>query len=101
MALALNQEQLHDAMRFGSGRDSDPNSLGKYGMGLKLASLSHARRLTVNYTSHEGGKRAALDINGIEKGWECEVLKTDGAAMQLDARGEPSIWRPAHADRLG
>ena len=43
----MTPSELRNAMRFGSDTDFDPHSLGKFGMGLKLASFSHARRLTV------------------------------------------------------
>lgn len=81
----MDEGQLHNAMRFGSERDLDPSSLGKYGMGLKLASLSHARRLTVITRRATRVSARRWTINGIEQGWKCEVLTADGATTQLDA----------------
>jgi hypothetical protein len=38
---------VHEALRFGSRRDYESGDLGRYGLGLKTASLSQSRRLTV------------------------------------------------------
>ena len=38
---------ITEAMRFGSERDYEPDELGKFGLGLKTASLSQCRRFTV------------------------------------------------------
>src|SRR5712692_3370844 len=38
---------ITEAMRFGSERDYEVDDLGKFGLGLKTASLSQCRRLTV------------------------------------------------------
>ena len=39
--------RLNEAMRYGTERDYDEVDLGKFGLGLKTASLSQCRRLTV------------------------------------------------------
>lgn len=39
--------RLNEAMRYGTDRDYDEVDLGKFGLGLKTASLSQCRRLTV------------------------------------------------------
>ena len=39
--------QLDEAMRYGTHADYDDKSLGHFGLGLKTASLSQCRRLTV------------------------------------------------------
>ena len=77
--------ELDDAMRFGSRRVEDITSLGKYGMGLKLASLSHARALTTitRKTRRASGRR--WTIEGIENGWSCETLDTGSAKHHLKA----------------
>lgn len=46
----MSEPQLRDAMRLGSQNpllDRDPTDLGRFGLGLKTASLSQCRRLTV------------------------------------------------------
>lgn len=85
----MDAERLTNAMRFGSERDLEPKSLGKYGMGLKLASFSHARCLTVATRSRgvESGRQWTVD--GIERGWYCHVLGRAEAAAQLAAPWSP------------
>jgi hypothetical protein len=43
----MDADQLRNTMRFGSTGRVDHTSLGKFGLGLKLSSFSHARKLTV------------------------------------------------------
>ena len=43
----MDQDELKKAMAYGSPKRPDPKSLGKFGMGLKTASTSFCRRLTV------------------------------------------------------
>jgi hypothetical protein len=82
----MSSETLREAMRFGSEQEQAPDSLGKYGMGLKLASLSHAKCLTVitrNAPSSSHARR--WTIQTIEQGWECETINHADAALQLAA----------------
>ncbi|WP_461788670.1 ATP-binding protein [Pedobacter sp.] len=43
----MSEDELQKAMAYGSPKRPDPKSLGKFGMGLKTASTSFCRRLTV------------------------------------------------------
>lgn len=43
----MSDERVHEALRFGSRREYEHGELGRYGLGLKTASLSQARTLTV------------------------------------------------------
>ena len=43
----MSREELHEAMRFGAFQEYSSDDLGKYGLGLKTASLSQCRILTV------------------------------------------------------
>jgi signal transduction histidine kinase len=43
----MDSQVLREAMRFGSDISGELRRLGKFGLGLKLASLSQARSLTV------------------------------------------------------
>lgn len=97
----MAEETLRNAMRFGSDRVDDAESLGKFGMGLKLASFSHAKTLTV-LTRKNGvtiGRQWTLE--GIERGWECQLLESDEvekalswrwAGLDLDRNGTVVIW---------
>lgn len=44
----MDRDQLHEAMRFGAFQEYSTEDLGKYGLGLKTASLSQCRNLTVS-----------------------------------------------------
>src|SRR5258708_22088730 len=44
----MDRDGLHEAMRFGAFQEYAPDDLGKYGLGLKTASLSQCRTLTVS-----------------------------------------------------
>ncbi|WP_018295834.1 ATP-binding protein [Corynebacterium lubricantis] len=63
----MSSETLNEAMRFGSRRSYDIGELGRYGLGLKTASLSQCRRIEV-VTSRENEpiQARALDLNFIE-----------------------------------
>ena len=81
---------LLEAMRFGSRTEKSPHALGKYGIGLKAASLSQAKIVTV-LSKHKGryvGRRWTFE--NIGKGWICEVLKGKNVAAFL-ADGVPPI----------
>lgn len=76
----MSQEELFDAMKYGSERKRnkrDDNDLGRFGLGLKAASLSQCRRLTV--ASKKDGLISAyvwdLDVVKDKKDWfmvECD-----------------------------
>jgi len=44
----MDRDQLYEAMRFGAFQEYSAEDLGKYGLGLKTASLSQCRNLTVS-----------------------------------------------------
>ena len=72
----MNAPELANAMTFGSKEDLRETSLGKFGMGLKLASLSHCECFSV--ISKKGNRLNALkwDSRNIAAGWFCEKEET-------------------------
>lgn len=50
----MDKETLHEAMRFGAFQEYSSGDLGKYGLGLKTASLSQGRSLTVSSKARAG-----------------------------------------------
>lgn len=70
----MSSDELTEAMRFGSRSRKTGGQLGKYGIGLKSASLSQADRVTV--LSRQGrrmtGRRWTLE--NVKDNWTCEVL---------------------------
>ena len=70
---------ITEAMRFGSERDYEVDDLGKFGLGLKTASLSQCRRLTVASRSDRDQRRIEarrwdLDLVAKSNKWEIEIL---------------------------
>ena len=79
----MTAPSLKEAMKFGSKQKNDGRTLGKYGMGLKVASLGYATSLTVlsrrgNFT---GGRR--WTVAGIADDWNCEQLEPAGVVNEL------------------
>ncbi|MFO1400124.1 MAG: ATP-binding protein [Steroidobacteraceae bacterium] len=80
--------RIREALRFGSERDYDENdSLGKFGLGLKTASLSQSQRLTV--ASRSSAERCeiyayAWDLDHVQKTDRWEIVEIP----RLDQRRE-------------
>lgn len=65
--LGMGPELLNEALRFGSRRDYGTGDLGRYGLGLKTASLSQCRRIEVySKTTETEVEGRALDLDFIE-----------------------------------
>ena len=65
----MDAETITEAMRYGAGRDYADDDLGKFGLGLKTASMSQCRRLTVaSRTSKKVARMEAreLDLDYVE-----------------------------------
>lgn len=104
----MRSEQLQESLRFGSERDYDESDLGKFGLGLKTASLSQCLRLTV--ATRWNPNRADItaycwDVDHIEATNRWEVLPVKAADLPTQARlhlketpGTVVIWE--RLDRL-
>ncbi len=73
---------LQEALRYGSSREYSPDDLGKFGFGLKTASTSQCRRVTV--ASRCARQNAilevrCLDLGHIEETSRWEILVPDDA----------------------
>lgn len=72
----MTERALDEAMRYGSRRTYGSRELGKFGLGLKTASLSQCRCLTVATKSTSGGRirirRWDLDHVRERDAWELE-----------------------------
>lgn len=83
----MDEFELLTAMRYGSrfvGEERAESDLGRFGLGLKVASLSQCRRLTV-LSKREGGQMvgARWDLDHIadsQKKWPLQLL--DGADLR-------------------
>lgn len=80
----MDEETLLEAMRFGSRGRKSKNQLGKYGIGLKSASLSQADTVTVLSRQGKSFVGCRWTLENIKKNWVCQVLKTDGVRAAFD-----------------
>lgn len=74
--IGMTERKLEEAMRYGSARSYGAGDLGHFGLGLKTASLSQGRRLTVATRSRIGGpihiRRWDLDTIARTDSWQLE-----------------------------
>lgn len=92
--LGIAPETLASALSLGFGtRINDRSGLGRFGMGLKLATLSQARRCDI--WSRQAGSDAVfhtfLDLDQIQAGAQTELTAT-----QVD--GFPTDWQDLMSD---
>ena len=81
----MTSEELFNAMRYGSRRSDEergPFDLGRFGLGMKSASLSQCRKLTV--ISKKSGKVSAFswDLDIVEEKKEWLVAEYDAAQIE-------------------
>ena len=104
----MTSDELFAAMRHGSTSPKhprEPADLGRFGLGLKTASFSQCRRLTV-ISARKGIKSGAewdLDLIDREDDWIVRILEADEIADlpfsdRLPNNGTVVIWRTL--DRL-
>lgn len=97
----MTPAELREAMRYGSsGRDYGTDDLGKFGLGLKTASLSQCRRLSV--ASRHNPDRADIagyswDLEHIERTDRWEILPVDGTKHLIkhplkESTGTVVLW---------
>lgn len=104
----MKPDQLREAMRFGAERDYGAEDLGKFGLGLKTASLSQCEHLSV--ASRWNADRADIagyswDLDHIAKTNKWEIIPLGrmdlGAAVRDPLKDRPGtvvMWR--RLDRL-
>jgi hypothetical protein len=82
----MREETLRRAMQFGSTLKHRQSDLGKYGIGLKSASLSQCEQFAVVTRSggEVSGRRWAA--TSFSHGWLCEKLDRPGCARLLEGR---------------
>lgn len=92
---------LKEAMRIGSRTEPARHHLGKYGLGLKLATFSHAKSLTVHTRNNNCLHGRRLTIDGIKTGGLCDrlaeheskrVLSTDWGPVPITSQGTVVVW---------
>ena len=85
----MDEEGIQNAMRFGSLEAADVGTLGKFGMGLKLASLSHAQTLNVYSNTGADFSSRRWTLEGIRKGWMCERIRASVTRELLTRKWGP------------
>lgn len=86
--VGLASKEIQEAMRFGSNRTySEDGDLGRFGLGLKTASLSQCERLTVS--SRQGEERARInsycwDLDHIERTNRWEILRIEKDELKFE-----------------
>ncbi|MGP6220988.1 ATP-binding protein [Caldiplasma sukawensis] len=104
----MSQEELTEAMRLGTRRDYEKGELGRFGMGLKTASLSQCRNITVASRSSVPGSEISvrsLDLNLIDRtdSWVIKDIPVDHAPSEVvrplqNSQGTVVLWE--QLDRL-
>ena len=88
--LGMAPKEIQEALRFGSSRNYDESDdLGRYGLGLKTASLSQCERLTVS--ARRGEERVRInsycwDLDHIENTNRWEILKIESEDLRAEVR---------------
>ena len=86
----MTPDELIIAMRYGSKNVNDQRAesdLGRFGLGLKTASLSQCRKLTVISKKHNVISAASWDLDFIieQQGWSLKVYDYDEMLDQYNA----------------
>lgn len=93
----MDKEQLHEAMRFGTFQEYAPGDLGKYGLGLKTASLSQCRTLTVS-SKAKAGRGVRSRRNCMR--WDIDhVYETDDWNLLVPSDNEFEDWEQKMLDQ--
>lgn len=95
----MSGEELDEAMRYGTRRTYDNRDLGRFGLGLKTASLSQCRRLTVA-SRRSGGRSVTVrqwDHRHLTDAWEALVLEPDECPPEFtepltESHGTVVVW---------
>lgn len=75
--VGMNGTTITEAMRFGTEREYEDDELGKFGLGLKTASLSQCSRLSVASRTDRSAKRIEArqwDLAHVEKTNRWEII---------------------------
>ncbi len=94
----MNRDQLHEAMRFGTLQEYSLRDLGKYGLGLKTASLSQCKVLTVlSKAKSETGTRPRKHCMR----WDVDhVYETNDWELLIPDEDELTPWEKKILDNL-
>lgn len=103
----MNMDALVNAMKYGSAERPNPSSLGKFGLGLKTASTSFCRKLSlvsIDSDKVPGKVQWDLDYVAATKDWNLKEMKPTDDELDLlynttnGGTGTLVIWE--NIDRL-
>lgn len=86
----MGRERLREAMRYGSDSDYDEDALGKFGLGLKTASMSQCQRMSVASKLADSQEIAAYS-------WDLDHIKMTNRWEILPLEGKGATWRSVSA----
>lgn len=83
--IGMNLMQLTNAMKYGSDRRPDPSSLGKFGLGLKTASTSFCRKLSLISRGDDNTvRKVQWDLDYVaQKGWKLKQLELSEDELEV------------------
>ncbi|MGM7700525.1 ATP-binding protein [Pseudalkalibacillus sp. Hm43] len=74
--VGMSANEIDEALRYGSNSNYNEKSLGKFGLGLKTASLSHCKKITIaSKNQYEEINTLCWDLDHINKSDKWEALK--------------------------
>lgn len=98
----MNAGTITEAMRYGSHREYDDDDLGRFGLGLKTASMSQCRRLTVasrpsKQIARVEARQLDLDFVAERDAWDILILSADERPPEVveplrDHTGTVVLW---------
>ncbi|MDG0810601.1 ATP-binding protein [Cohnella rhizosphaerae] len=109
----MNKDEIKNAMRYGSKNPLDARALGdlgRFGLGLKTASMSQCRRLTVISKKCDEIIGAQWDLDFIEStnDWSLKLLNSDDVAdiphigqLKENNTGTLVVWQALDRLSLG
>lgn len=92
----MSDERLTEALRYGSEETYGPRDLGKFGLGLKTASMSQCRRLTVSSRVRGGGVAVrCLDLDHVSdrNRWEVTEPQRVDSRLDIPSNGTVVLWQ--------
>ena len=86
--------RIDSCMQFGARIRHRPEDRGKYGIGLKSASFSQARSLTVVSRKSDRVVGRRWTVESIRQGWLLEILDTKASEQLLDQNWGSVVSKP-------
>ena len=101
----MDEQELENAIKYGSDKQIDPKSLSKFGLGLKTGSTAFCRRLSVVSKRAETSlERATWDLDNIKDIWVVErapgTAEEENIISGISEKNSGTIIRWEKVDRF-